>query len=72
MSEKYYCCSGKAGCGRLFIGSHPDICPDCNNTEFKQGIENLGFKAKQELAAHQRLLNNQSVVRQYKLKRKKP
>ncbi len=69
MMEKYYCCSGEQGCGKLFVGSHPDVCPECGNTEFSQGIQNLGFRAKQELAVRKRAENNKKVTRNYGLKR---
>lgn len=71
MIEKYFVCSGADSCGKLFIGTHPDKCPDCGGTTFKQGIENLGYQAKQELAAHKRAIANERVKAEYRLKRGK-
>jgi hypothetical protein len=71
MSEKYYACAGKDGCGKLFIGTHPAVCPECGNAHFVQGIENIGFRAKKELAAIERAKNNAQVKRNYRLQPKK-
>jgi hypothetical protein len=68
MSEKYYVCWGAKACGKLFIGTAPDKCPECGNTEFKQGLENLGYRAKQELAAIRRAEANDKVKKTYQLK----
>ncbi len=69
MIEKYYVCYGKDTCGKLFIGHPPIECPECGNTEFRQGLENLGFRAKFELAALKRAEHNKKVTRNYGLKR---
>ena len=71
MAELYFCC---IKCGKLHIGTvKPSICADkkCGGTEFKQGLEYLGYAARQELAAHRRKQDNEPVKRQYYLKPKK-
>ena len=70
MSELIFCCSGLKGCGKLYLGSHPERC-DCGNYQFRQGIENLGYEARKELAELRRRQDNESVKRQYHLKPKK-
>lgn len=66
MSEKIFCCQK---CSKLYIGSRPEVC-ECGSDNIKQGIESLGFAAKQELAAIRRKQDNDSVKRQYRLKPK--
>ncbi len=67
MSEKYYVCAGPNGCGKLEIGHRPAACSECGNTQFNQGLENLGFRAKMELAAHKRKQDNDILKKQLRL-----
>ena len=46
MSEKYYVCWGSKACGKPFIGQPPKVCDECGNVEFKQGLENLGYRCR--------------------------
>lgn len=74
MSGTYTCCQK---CGRLYIDSNLKECVEkqedgslCGG-ELKKGLENLTFSAKQQIAEHERKINNANVRRQYELKPKK-
>jgi hypothetical protein len=63
MVELIFCCQS---CGKLFIGSRPEVC-ECGSSNIRQGIESLGYEAKQELARIRRAERNQSTTNQYRL-----